>query len=1069
VVGWWSNPELDPLDEVRTEGGLAERLAALRWRLLPGGGIEAQEREGQARRAPTVGLQVAQRWTEVTPAMLANTPSPITATTAQVAGFSELAAEARAVTPTRPVGTEASLLLHGAVVGVPVSGATAGLDLRPSADVTGLALGESLDDLVATMTVAGLGLAGEQRATVERLLFAFSSRLLARVGSSDGLADLDESRHAAGFTSLDPGEPAETDRVRTGQVRIPPRSRPVAGPATGPFSNPGKVTLSFVERKVRGFLVAEERAQTIAQQPHSATPPPDPTPPLPAQPGEEIVERPAPRQYVPSDPVLAVRGAGRNLRHGGDGRWSVDGRLGVRRPSQVAQEYAGLVRGADLLPSLGSGALPPETLALAREVLLLSPHLAPWLTRATSSTAPGAAQGLVSTRIAAELALRYDRSGAYTSAAGFAVSAEPRPRPAVPGAEAAQARLVAERLRRHSLLAGVEPDPVGITSWAQPWVPLWLEFELNVASAAAPDELAGWRLGTIDAELADPARPPATPDRVTVSERVPLTVGPADGVAGAIARYVAEEDERDRTGVGEIDPIVRDALFALGQAAGSLDLMGAVLDGIRDALLGLPVAAPRARDASGALELPTPTGLPRLATAGTMTLERARLVDAFGRTLDLNPAGTAVPTRLTVPDAPSAIRRPPRLNAPARCRLRLVGAGTETPQAAVPARVDEVDPAGQVNPVAGFLLPDHADESVEVFSVDGTPLGELLVEPVGGGVIWEPAPGRPLPLDAPPHAGLTAEQAALGRLAAGLVIADASAREGRPASAAEPTESALSAFLRAIDTTLWTVDPVAGTGTSAVGGIVGRPVAVVAATLLLDVADDLDELELDGPGRAARAAAYRDLSRLEFSVRLGELTRADDGLLGYYLDGDFTALHLVDRAVADLAREAGRGRGHLGPWGETPDVPAVDPIRHPYLHADDEVRLRPGVPRLVTLLMLPGAAVHVTSGVVPRQKVRLSRGWVAAGLERLTPSVRVGPVLIDPGEVRLPLVAALGDRQTLTSRDGPLGWRDDAILAATQSAVLPDRASVLREGYIRVTPESPAAGTDQGGDAGGTP
>ena len=127
------------------------------------------------------------------------------------------------------------------------------------------------------------------------------------------------------------------------------------------------------------------------------------------------------------------------------------------------------------------------------------------------------------------------------------------------------------------------------------------------------------------------------------------------------------------------------------------------------------------------------------------------------------------------------------------------------------------------------------------------------------------------------------------------------------------------------------------------------------------------------------------------------------------------------------------------------------------------MKLRPGVPRLLTLLMMPGAAVHVTSGVVPRQKVRLARAWFAPGLERLSPSVRIGPVLIDPGDVRLPLIAALGDKQTLTTREGPLGWRDDPILAATQSATLPDRANVLREGWIRVTPDAPGDPT-----AGGT-
>jgi hypothetical protein len=67
-------------------------------------------------------------------------------------------------------------------------------------------------------------------------------------------------------------------------------------------------------------------------------------------------------------------------------------------------------------------------------------------------------------------------------------------------------------------------------------------------------------------------------------------------------------------------------------------------------------------------------------------------------------------------------------------------------------------------------------------------------------------------------------------------------------------------------------------------------------------------------------------------------------------------------------------------------------------------------------------------------------------------------VLVDPGDVRLPLVAALGEEQTLTTREGPIGWRDDAILAATASALLPDRATVLREGWVRVTPDTEAEG-----------
>jgi hypothetical protein len=291
-----------------------------------------------------------------------------------------------------------------------------------------------------------------------------------------------------------------------------------------------------------------------------------------------------------------------------------------------------------------------------------------------------------------------------------------------------------------------------------------------------------------------------------------------------------------------------------------------------------------------------------------------------------------------------------------------------------------------------------------------------------------------------------------------MVAADVAARSG--GSGPPPAESALAAFLRAIDTTLWTCDPYAGSGTSALSGIVGRPVAVVRAVLLLDIADDLDRLTLDEAGRQARARAYAELAGIEVPVRLGELTRSDDGLLAYVLDDDFSALRVVDRVVLDLARQAGKGLGHLGPWGQTPVIPDVSPITHPYLVPPDVVRLRPGVPRLVTLLMLPGTAVTLTDGMTPRVQVALARAFFADGLARLLPSIRVGPVLIDPGDVRLPPVAALGERQVLTYRDGPLAWRDDAILAATQDALLPDHPAVLREGWVRVDPSpAPAPGS----------
>jgi hypothetical protein len=91
--------------------------------------------------------------------------------------------------------------------------------------------------------------------------------------------------------------------------------------------------------------------------------------------------------------------------------------------------------------------------------------------------------------------------------------------------------------------------------------------------------------------------------------------------------------------------------------------------------------------------------------------------------------------------------------------------------------------------------------------------------------------------------------------------------------------------------------------------------------------------------------------------------------------------------------------------------------------------------------------------VLPRKHLALSDAWVTPGLRRLVPSVRVGPVLVDPAEIRLPLVLLLGDHQTFTRRTGPLTWRDDPIVAAVQTAYLPRLPHEAQEGWVRVTPK----------------
>jgi hypothetical protein len=173
--------------------------------------------------------------------------------------------------------------------------------------------------------------------------------------------------------------------------------------------------------------------------------------------------------------------------------------------------------------------------------------------------------------------------------------------------------------------------------------------------------------------------------------------------------------------------------------------------------------------------------------------------------------------------------------------------------------------------------------------------------------------------------------------------------------------------------------------------------------------------------------------------------------------------------IRQQARDSGRLRGQLSIYGVgSQNDPPVRVIDHPYVNGPTDVAVRSGQTIRLTLLMMPGGKVHATCGVLPRKSVALARDWFHDALMRLSPSFRVGPVLVDPTTVRLPMITGLGDKQAFTRRDTPLTWKDDPIVAATQTAYLPDLPTTLQEGWIRVQQDAPGTGGGGSGGSGNT-
>ena len=114
--------------------------------------------------------------------------------------------------------------------------------------------------------------------------------------------------------------------------------------------------------------------------------------------------------------------------------------------------------------------------------------------------------------------------------------------------------------------------------------------------------------------------------------------------------------------------------------------------------------------------------------------------------------------------------------------------------------------------------------------------------------------------------------------------------------------------------------------------------------------------------------------------------------------------------------------------------------------------MRPGQTLRLTILMHPGGKCHLTSGILPRKALQLSRDWIDDGLAAIAPSARVGPVLVDSDRVRLPLIASFGADQLWTRREGNFAWKTDPILAATQAGFAARNAVESGGRLIRIAP-----------------
>ena len=388
----------------------------------------------------------------------------------------------------------------------------------------------------------------------------------------------------------------------------------------------------------------------------------------------------------------------------------------------------------------------------------------------------------------------------------------------------------------------------------------------------------------------------------------------------------------------------------------------------------------------------------------------------------------------------------PRLLAPARLALRWCSATDHQVDA-------DHDSANQ--PLIGWLLPEHLDNRLALYSAEGQAIGSLNID----GALWCGAPGPNYELS-PQH---VLPAGPLLHLIEGLITLVENAGSRAP----------LQAFLDAVDDMTQHILPNQHEQHAGLALLMGRPLAIVRATVALELAVPPPRDQriaafvspLDGPPRSDGG-----LAALRVPVKLGHRLHLDDGLVGYFI-GASDAPQTYSAFYLEPPEPASDDDGNREPV--TFAAPVVAATR------DSLTVSVNGGPVLLTMIIDPRAPVHAATGLLPTKAIELPAAMYAQALSRLAVSFPVGALLgprANPkdGEAEAPFPVPTpeepGFAWQFTHRAGP-AWPQRAVAPVPSAATALAQTHDVFDGWLLLQPVAVADGVANkpGGDEGPTP
>lgn len=513
------------------------------------------------------------------------------------------------------------------------------------------------------------------------------------------------------------------------------------------------------------------------------------------------------------------------------------------------------------------------------------------------------------------------------------------------------------------------PSTKGINGWSQAWIPLFVDVKYKKYDLV----FENWKLGESDFKLKHENQ---TLTEASASEnwtehtfRSPLTTNSASNLVDKIKMFKEENSK-----------LITNKILGLNELAkelSSLDISSITLD----------------FEQSG--------NITNIISSSITEIQEIVIIDAFGQLQMINTlpnsSDSCVPEislSLQTEQDNQFILNKPRFDSPARVKFRFI---------------DAENNLGQDNPVCGFILCDHLEWAMEVFDSQGESLGQLsLMERnifdgsnQNGRTKWDPAPGEESQLGRPNEIS----NRHLRELFSQLVE---TSLEDITVDGNESKPGVLSCFMRLLDSTMDTIHTNPTESENLPSLFAGKPICIARAELEVEIKDSNSPSSL-------------------VEISLGSIERTLDGLLGYFIDDDYTKFYSTANSTVD--------------------------INHRFISYSNKLSLIPGNKKQITLVFDPLAKITARTGLVPERILRLKPEYRKIPISKLAPTYRFGPLLIDPMNIAMPLPSLRQDVNWKWINMPRINqWSEENVSDDTQSANIPQDRIKAWNGWLKIDP-----------------